>query len=1037
MRMKEMGKRLICLLLSVLLVMPGNLAYAAGGANEELTIQPDKTTGSVNCFSYKAYTGAGWAAFEDEAYIDLGASDNRAEECYYEVAFSGNGIEVFAVKSYNHGKVKYSVDGGEETLVDLYNSSRTDVQSVYKVSNLDEGEHILRAVTQPQKSGSAIVNQVSFVKVTHAPYVAEDFTLSESSLDMTVGQTFRISCTYEPSYASLSDLKYTSSDGNVASVSDEGVISAQKAGNAVITVSSAAANLSKSIEVQVKEAVLSLGGTIVDKNTQYTQARYDEVSVKSRRKGELTAWANDKAVSELVLFSKGGKLENVAITASDLKCGIETISSEHVTATFLKATKAYTGGYPSGGVVPPATETNRADSMDILYQTDPVNIGFNSLQPVWVEFAIPKGTKAGVYTGTLSVCADGIPEPVVFTYDVYVQNAKLPEDTSQMFDIELWQYPYTSAEYYGVEPFSAEHLEIMKSSMLKYKEIGGHAITASIVEEAWSGQTYSANAVHYPSMVKWTKTGDTFTYDYTDFDAWVEFNKSLGLGDKIVLYSIAPWHNSFTYWENGVLKYEAFTPGSERYTQLWKAFLEDLAEHLMEKGWFEESYIGIDERGFNSAAFDLIESIKNDHGESLKTAGAMDSFVEKKALAMRVTDLNVGDTAAAAHVSDFEQLLKEREEKGLRTTLYSCTGHRPGNFSLSAPVESYWTIVNAGKMGTAGFLRWAYDAWVEDPLRDTTHRLFEPGDCFLIYPDEKTAASPVSKSSVRLERMAEGVRDINKLMLIAEETPVLKADIQKLYDGITTMARSGSAFLTEAQVSALAEEMDTFKQGVDAITEKYIKICKTTDTEELNARVESAAGITKKDYTEESWKAFQEALNAAREVLAKPDKLQAEVDTVLYTLDEAIKGLVSSPENEEKPDGPEKEPEVPGTKPDIPGTKQDIPGTKPDDGQTPAVPEKKPGKVKISGIKNLSGRKLRLKWKKVNGATGYEISRATKKKGKYIIIARIKKGKTVQYTNSRLKKNATYYYRIRAYRQAGKTKVYGPYSSVRSQKVTK
>jgi len=73
----------------------------------------------------------------------------------------------------------------------------------------------------------------------------------------------------------------------------------------------------------------------------------------------------------------------------------------------------------------------------------------------------------------------------------------------------------------------------------------------------------------------------------------------------------------------------------------------------------------------------------------------------------------------------------------------------------------------------------------------------------------------------------------------------------------------------------------------------------------------------------------------------------------------------------------------------------------------------------------------------VNGASGYEISRATKKKGKYIIIARIKKGKTVQYTNSRLKKNATYYYRIRAYRQAGKTKVYGPYSSVRSQKVTK
>jgi hypothetical protein len=31
-------------------------------------------------------------------------------------------------------------------------------------------------------------------------------------------------------------------------------------------------------------------------------------------------------------------------------------------------------------------------------------------------------------------------------------------------------------------------------------------------------------------------------------------------------------------------------------------------------------------------------------------------------------------------------------------------------------------------MDTAGFLRWAYDAWVADPLNDTTHNAFEAGD---------------------------------------------------------------------------------------------------------------------------------------------------------------------------------------------------------------------------------------------------------------------------------------------------------------------
>ena len=165
---------------------------------------------------------------------------------------------------------------------------------------------------------------------------------------------------------------------------------------------------------------------------------------------------------------------------------------------------------------------------------------------------------------------------------------------------------------------------------------------------------------------------------------------------------------------------------------------------LFRSGWFEESYIGIDERGFSAAAFDVIESVTNEKGKRLKTAGAMDAFAEKKDLAMRVDDLNIGDNAVAAHVAEFQDLLKEREEAGLRTTLYSCTEHKPGNFSLSAPAESYWSIINAGKMETAGFLRWAYDAWVEDPLRDATHNAFEPGDCFLLDPDEKDASKPES-----------------------------------------------------------------------------------------------------------------------------------------------------------------------------------------------------------------------------------------------------------------------------------------------------
>lgn len=737
----------------------------------ESAVKPNaQDTSLKNYFSYTAYSGKGWSVGANESYIDLGESDEKAEECYYEIHFEGHAISVTATKGPAHGKVKFILDDDEAhaRIVDLYNGSRVG-QEVYSESGLIEGTHVLRAVTLNDKTGSAIVNQVTGAVITHAPY---------------------------------------------------------------------------------RGGTPDLGGTIEDTNWQYTQDRYNEISAKAVNKAALTAWRNDKALSEIVLFSKNCSLENVSITASSLKsAGGDTISSENVKLTFIKSTKAYNGSYLGYGNAdreyPAATAGNRSESSDILYQEGgSYDIEWNSLQPVWVEFNIPKNAEPGNYIGTVRAIADGIAKPLTFTYQVKVQDETLPDaDTyADTFDIELWQYPYSSAEYYNVEPFSEEHLELMKSSMLKYKEIGGHAITTTIVEDAWSAQTYSKNDIHYPSMVKWTKEGDSFTYDYTDFDKWVTFCKEeIGIGDKIILYSIAPWHGSFTYWENGEMKKEGYSAGNDRYKKVWGDFLRDLISHLESKGWFDDSYIGIDERGFSAAAFDLIEEITNEDGKCLKTAGAMDGFVNKKDLALRVSDLNVGDTAAKDHPEEFAELLTDRTEKGFRTTLYSCTEHSPGNFSLSMPAESYWSVVNAGKMGTAGFLRWAYDAWVEDPLNDATHNSFEPGDCFLIYPDETDAETPTSKSSVRLERMAEGVRDINKLMLIEKEMPELAEDIQALYSQIETTPRISRNLLDNSARTALANEMTAFKAGVAEITNQYLKLKNKpgiyTDVLEKNLKV--------------------------------------------------------------------------------------------------------------------------------------------------------------------------------------------------------
>lgn len=811
--------------------------------NEIEKIIPTKVDGTVNSFKYNSPSGFEWSKSNNEAYIDLNTNGSKAEECYYEIPFYGNGIEIFANKSHNHGIVKFTIDGKCEKEVDLYNSTRTQAQSVYKISGLEEGNHTLKAVMQNKKnSGSSnYVNQVAYAEVSHAPYVIKDIILAEDNYEMSEGAMQQIEYTLTPEYVTVNDIVFESQNKDIATVNSKGVITAVKEGTAKITVSSEKANIKKEITVNVKKAVPGIGGSIVDVNTQYTQDRYEEVKKLGTTSATLTAWKNDKAISEISLYSKDSKLSNVSISVSDFKNGEKVLKSDNIKATFIKSVKAYNGEYLGYGdknrKVPAETETNRSESNDVLYQTTPIEIGFNKLQNVWVEINVPKGTEPGTYTGKLKVTADGIKEPLEFTYTLNVQDAELPDakEFKNGFDIELWQYPYSSAEYYNVEPFSEKHLEIMKSSMLKYKEIGGHAITTSIVEDAWNAQTYSKNDVHYPSMIKWTKKADgTFEYDYTHFDKWVKFNKELGIGDKIVLYSIAPWHNSFAYWEGDKLVYEKYNVGDARYTKVWKDFLQDLVDHLTNMGWFEESYIGIDERGFSNEAFDIVDSVKNIHGKSLKTAGAMDGFVNKKELALRVYDLNVGDTAAAAHPKEFEKLLEERNELGLRTTLYSCTEHQPGNFSLSAPVESYWSIINAGKSETAGFLRWAYDAWVEDPLRDTTHNAFEPGDCFLIYPDEKDAKNPTSKSSVRLEIMAKGVRDVNKLLIMEKEVASLESEIDALYDNITITPVTSRSYLSEDKVNQLSQQVEKFTEGINKLTERYINL-KENGTNEVES----------------------------------------------------------------------------------------------------------------------------------------------------------------------------------------------------------
>ena len=99
--------------------------------------------------------------------------------------------------------------------------------------------------------------------------------------------------------------------------------------------------------------------------------------------------------------------------------------------------------------------------------------------------------------------------------------------------------------------------------------------------------------------------------------------------------------------------------------------------------------------------------------------------------------------------------------------------------------------------------------------------------------------------------------------------------------------------------------------------------------------------------------------------------------------------------------------------------------------ETPNKPEEKPNKV--SGIKATSNsyNSIKLTWNKViNGANGYDVYRSTSKDGKYTLRKTITSKNTIEFTDTGLDTNTTYYYKVRAYRMIADKKKYGSYSEI-------
>ena len=269
-------------------------------------------------------------------------------------------------------------------------------------------------------------------------------------------------------------------------------------------------------------------------------------------------------------------------------------------------------------------------------------------------------------------------------------------------------------------------------------------------------------------MVKWIKHKDgSWSYDYRIFDRWVQFMMDLGVNQQINCYSMVPWHNTFSYFDEatGQDKKLVAKPGTAAYDTFWKSMLEDFARHLIAKGWFDKTCIAMDERPLE-AMLKVIGMIqKLPHPFKLSLAGSYHKELDKD-----IYDYSI--TTREAYDAD---VLTRRLAAGLPTTYYTCcTEDHPNTFSFSAPAEAAFIPLLSAARQLTGYLRWAYNAWPASPLTDSRFGSWSSGDTYLVYPGPG--------SSIRFEQLIRGIQDFEKIRLLKERFKAAhhQADLQKL-----------------------------------------------------------------------------------------------------------------------------------------------------------------------------------------------------------------------------------------------------------------
>ena len=407
---------------------------------------------------------------------------------------------------------------------------------------------------------------------------------------------------------------------------------------------------------------------------------------------------------------------------------------------FAELGKAPDGIKVRFGVLESVKYAPTVESLQRLEVYDRVEWNSDDDGPRVVEVSVPADAKPGVYSCGMM--------------NIRVVDRVLPPAKEWKYFLDLWQHPWAVSRYHDVKPFSKKHYAKMRPVYELLASAGQKTITTTILPEAWDHQCYDA----YGTMIGRVKREDgTWQFDYSVFDEYVEFCRGCGLGPAICCYTLCPW-GYVVRWQNAKGETESCVakPGTKEFEDYWGVFLQAFATHLKQKGWFEQTYISMDERSIEDVK--LIGEFVQKHAPGLRISMAGNQLPSQYGVTIDDFCMILSDKINA----DYLKEAAERRAKGMVTTYYVCCGPLyPNTFMSSGPGEAFWLGAYPAMIGLDGFLRWAWNSWPKDPKEDATYWAWTAGDTFLCYPD--------GEPSWRFMELRNGIAAAEKVRLLKEQ----------------------------------------------------------------------------------------------------------------------------------------------------------------------------------------------------------------------------------------------------------------------------